>query len=134
MNSEKFEMTFGLQVLKGMYKTPYGKSKRELEHLSSLVGDSTPIFGNSSSLNYYFVNIYIGNPPQKQAVIIDTGSHLTSVPCMPHCTNCGRHINPYYDMRKSNDSDIVNCNTDSCKVYSMSRCETDKKCYFSSVI
>ncbi len=54
------------------------------------------IFGNSSILNYYYINIYLGSPPKKQSVIIDTGSHITTVPCLPYCEKCGKHLNSYY--------------------------------------
>jgi DNA-directed RNA polymerase subunit N (RpoN/RPB10) len=128
----KNTLTFELNKIQGAYKS-YKQKVRNLNHLEDILGDSTPIFGNSSSLNYYFVNIYIGNPPQKQSVIIDTGSHLTSVPCMPYCLNCGRHINPYYDTKKSNMSELVNCNSDSCKQFNYGRCEPDNKCSFQTV-
>ena len=58
--------------------------------------DSTGIFGNTSNLMYYYVNIYIGTPPKRQSLIIDTGSALTGIPCQPYCTSCGKHLNSYY--------------------------------------
>jgi hypothetical protein len=129
---DKTTMTFQLNKIQGQYKT-YTKKLRSLDHLSDSLGDSTPIFGNSSSLNYYFVNVYLGNPPQKQSVIIDTGSHLTAVPCMPYCQSCGKHMNSYYDAKKSNSSEIVDCNSATCKKLSIARCEEDSKCSYSSV-
>ena len=45
-----------------------------------------PIFGNTT-LGYYYVEAYIGTPPQKQSLILDTGSHLTIFPCKG-CTHC----------------------------------------------
>lgn len=41
---------------------------------------STQIYG-SSALGYYYMNLFVGNPPQLQTVIIDTGSWLTAFPC-----------------------------------------------------
>lgn len=133
--TEKSVFTFELQKSSGMYKNynPSFKKLRELEHLSTLTGDSTPIFGNSSSLNYYYVNLYIGQPPQRQSVIIDTGSHITAVPCQPHCINCGKHINPYYDMKKSNNSGLVECNTETCHQFKNSQCDGESSCTFSVV-
>lgn len=32
-------------------------------------------------IGYYYVNIFVGSPPQKQTVIVDTGSSLTAIPC-----------------------------------------------------
>ncbi len=39
-----------------------------------------PVFGNAS-LGYFYVNLYIGTPPQKQSVIVDTGSGQLALPC-----------------------------------------------------
>lgn len=38
------------------------------------------IYG-STALGYYYLNVYIGNPPQLQTLILDTGSWLTAIPC-----------------------------------------------------
>ena len=44
------------------------------------------------TLGYYYMDVYIGNPLQKQSLIFDTGSHETIFPC-EDCKNCGKHIN-----------------------------------------
>ena len=41
---------------------------------------TTRLFG-SFDLGYYYVNLFVGSPPQKQTVIVDTGSSLTAMPC-----------------------------------------------------
>lgn len=38
------------------------------------------LFGNDT-LKYYYANIYVGTPPQKQSVIVDTGSDYLAFPC-----------------------------------------------------
>jgi len=83
---------FQLKNIQGQFKNKIKNKVRNLEGENEF----TKIYGNSSSLNYYFVNLYVGDPPKKQAVIIDTGSHLTSVPCQPLCESCGKHINSYF--------------------------------------
>ena len=105
-------------------------SLRNLDHLIDLKGNSTGIFGNSTTINYYFVDLYIGEPPQKQSLIIDTGSHLTAIPCLPYCESCGKHLNKYYDMRLSNRSKIINCKEDTCKNLWAGSCGTDDQCSF----
>ena len=35
----------------------------------------------SVDLGYYYVDIYVGTPKVKQAVIVDTGSLVTAFPC-----------------------------------------------------
>ena len=54
----------------------------------------------SVDLGYYYVDIYVGTPPVKQTVIVDTGSTLTAFPCTG-CINCGSHIDPWFDPNQS---------------------------------
>ena len=85
--TKELSLTMNLHTARGDY---YPNNLRNLQY-------STPIYGNTSLLNYYYVNLYIGNPPKRQALIIDTGSLLTTIPCMPFCDSCGKHINSYYN-------------------------------------
>lgn len=39
---------------------------------------------------YYTTRLWIGTPPQKFALIVDTGSTITYVPCSS-CEQCGKH-------------------------------------------
>ena len=71
-----------------------GKSNRVLQTRIN----SQRIYGNSSYLRYYFMDIYVGTPPQKQSLLIDTGSYFTGFPCKQTCENCGTHMNPTFDI------------------------------------
>ena len=84
------------------------------------------IQGNSSDLNYYYTYLYLGNSKQRQSYIIDTGSSITTSPCKPYCTKCGKHENDYYEI---NESDILKCNTNECENL-RSNC-INNKCSFS---
>lgn len=121
-------LTFAIEKVSGQIKNPFHKDKLRL-----LEASSSPIFGNSSNLNYYYVNLYIGSPPKRQSLIIDTGSQLTAVPCKPLCNHCGKHLNSYYDMSKSNSSKILECDEESCMFFPYKRCELDSKCGYSMV-
>jgi hypothetical protein len=79
--------TFGLH--KGEYAEPITRMR--------MLETFTPIYGNTSSINYYYTNLYLGTPPKKQSLIIDTGSLVTAVPCKSICEQCGTHLNSYYD-------------------------------------
>jgi hypothetical protein len=58
------------------------------------------VYGNAS-LGYYYVEIFVGHPPQQQSVIIDTGSGQLALPCNK-CTSCNpKHIDKPFDMSKS---------------------------------
>lgn len=43
-------------------------------HMMKVYGDA--------KLGYYYINIFVGSPPQRQSVIIDTGSWITAFPCL----------------------------------------------------
>ncbi|OLQ15976.1 Eukaryotic aspartyl protease family protein [Cryptosporidium hominis] len=49
---------------------------------------------------YYFINVFVGNPPQKQTLILDSGSSQISFTCIT-CLNCGSHEYPPFDIMKS---------------------------------
>lgn len=35
----------------------------------------------STELGYYYASLFVGSPPQKQTLIVDTGSGITAFPC-----------------------------------------------------
>jgi hypothetical protein len=69
------------------------------------------IFGNSESYGYYFVDLWVGTPPSKQTVIIDTGSRLTAFPCTG-CRECGTHLDSYFDYQASSTSRVIPCSSE----------------------
>ncbi|KAF3438828.1 hypothetical protein FNV43_RR17103 [Rhamnella rubrinervis] len=60
---------------------------------------------------YYTTRLWIGTPPQKFALIVDTGSSVTYVPCST-CEQCGRHQDPKFDPELSSTYQPVKCNID----------------------
>lgn len=46
----------------------------------------------------HYATIWVGSPPQRKSVIIDTGSHFTAFPCKG-CLGCGEehHTDKYFD-------------------------------------
>ncbi|KAI5325251.1 hypothetical protein L3X38_034325 [Prunus dulcis] len=67
---------------------------------------------------YYTTRLWIGTPPQRFALIVDTGSTVTYVPCAS-CEMCGRHQDPKFDPEESSTYKAVKCNID-CT------CDSDK--------
>lgn len=66
------------------------------------------VFGNAT-LGYYYINLYVGTPPQEQSVIIDTGSGQLAMPCSK-CVSCGNsHIHKPFDLRSSSSSKVLTC-------------------------
>ncbi|KAE8695026.1 RING/U-box superfamily protein with ARM repeat domain isoform 1 [Hibiscus syriacus] len=69
---------------------------------------------NSSHLRarmYYTTRLWIGTPPQKFALIGDTGSTVTYVPCYT-CENCGAHQDPKFQPEMSGTDQPEKCNLD----------------------
>ena len=50
----------------------------------------------------HYATVWVGTPPQRKSVIIDTGSHFTAFPCKG-CVNCGEehHTDKYFDQDAS---------------------------------
>jgi hypothetical protein len=71
--------------------------------ISSLI---YPLHAKSGTHHAY---LYIGSPPQRQTLIVDTGSRLTAFPCSPHCSDCGTHASPQFDINQSTSLSIVPC-------------------------
>mmetsp|Transcript_28481 Transcript_28481/g.58696 ORF Transcript_28481/g.58696 Transcript_28481/m.58696 type:complete len:692 (+) Transcript_28481:60-2135(+) len=65
-----------------------------------------PLHAKSGTHHAY---LYIGTPPQRQTVIVDTGSRLTAFPCAPHCTDCGSHASPIFQLEESSTREILSC-------------------------
>jgi hypothetical protein len=63
----------------------------------------------------HYAYIYVGTPPQRQAVIIDTASSELAFPCKG-CTDCGRHLNTYFDPGASRSAVPIICGDKQCKV------------------
>lgn len=119
---------FSLKNFEGIFSDVYTAMNRYLIS-SEIQGHSMQVFGNSSYLKYYYANIYLGTPSQKQSVIIDTGSLITTVPCKPYCENCGKHLHSYYDMGYSSSSELLECSNQNC----LYTCNEDKQCVYSIV-
>ncbi|XP_010558952.1 PREDICTED: aspartic proteinase CDR1 isoform X2 [Tarenaya hassleriana] len=60
---------------------------------------------------YYTTRIWIGTPPQMFALIVDSGSTVTYVPCSD-CEQCGTHQDPKFEPELSSTYQPVKCNMD----------------------
>jgi hypothetical protein len=99
-------------VLEVKYGPTAANSRRRLtSQVSDLPGyEDIPTFPGTGT---HFAEIYVGSPPQKASVILDTGSHLTSFVCAS-CTTCGHHTDPGYDITKSTSGNKLACGDARC--------------------
>lgn len=70
-----------------------------------------PLFDDLLRHGYYTTRLYIGTPPQEFALIVDTGSTVTYVPCST-CESCGKHQDPRFQPELSDTYQPVKCNID----------------------
>lgn len=101
------------------------------QYLRKLFPNMTKVYGNSSELSYYYINMYVGNPPSRQSLIIDTASQITAIPCSPLCTSCGPHMNEFYKLK--NFSQILQCNHNYCESQTKKLCNARNQCSFRNL-
>ena len=57
----------------------------------------------------YYIDMFVGTPPQRQTVMLDTGSENIAIPCTG-CDNCGdTHTDKHFQQSKSDSFHAMNC-------------------------
>ncbi|CAA6655235.1 unnamed protein product [Spirodela intermedia] len=89
--------------------------RRRLRHLQGSddrkQSARTRLYDDLLSNGYYTTRLLIGTPPQEFALIVDSGSTVTYVPCST-CEQCGKHQDPRFQPDKSSTYQPVKCNAD----------------------
>lgn len=101
----------------------------------SLNVDSTPLPPAAvtvplhASSGTHHVHVYIGSPPQRQTLIVDTGSRLMAFPCEP-CRQCGNHVSKFYRPALSTTDKSPSCGE--CLLKGVSKCsDSGDRCIIS---
>lgn len=81
---------------------------------------SVPLHSEHGTHHAY---LYVGSPPQRRTLIVDTGSRLVAFPCTS-CTNCGKHDSTSYYDPSFSTTDIVNTCSE-CQFHGMSTCNNN---------
>ncbi|WZZ17001.1 hypothetical protein YC2023_110090 [Brassica napus] len=87
-----------------------GYQLNKLPFLSSALSDLDRTY-HRSTCRYYTTRLWIGTPPQMFALIVDSGSTVTYVPCSD-CEQCGKHQDPKFQPEMSTTYQPVKCNMD----------------------
>ncbi|MED6162298.1 hypothetical protein PIB30_069068 [Stylosanthes scabra] len=109
-----------------LYLSPPNSSTSALDPRRQLQGSESQRHPNARMrlhddllLNgYYTTRLWIGTPPQMFALIVDTGSTVTYVPCST-CEQCGSHQDPKFQPDTSSTYQPLKCTLD-CN------CDNDK--------
>lgn len=78
----------------------------EHDHISNA---QMRLYDNLLTNGYYTTRLWIGTPPQHFALIVDSGSTVTYVPCS-NCQQCGKHQDPRFQPELSSTYQPVKCN------------------------
>lgn len=73
--------------------------------------------GVSLGSGEYFMDVFVGTPPKHFSLILDTGSDLNWIQCVP-CYDCFEQTGPYYDPNESNSYRNVSCSDPRCHLVS----------------
>ncbi|KNA19374.1 hypothetical protein SOVF_062200 [Spinacia oleracea] len=92
-------------------KIPNAKLRRHLQAKRIPINARMNLFDDLLVNGYYTTRLYIGSPPQEFALIVDTGSTVTYVPCSD-CDQCGNHQDPKFQPDLSATYHPVKCNPD----------------------
>ena len=116
LNKDILNSTLMINNIYDDFHLPYRNLQRKNDLVHVHLQESS-IFGNSTALQYFYVNVYFGSQKEKQSLIVDTGSSIVAIPCKNYCLqkghdSCGRHINDWYDFDSSTSKYLYNCKTD----------------------
>lgn len=73
--------------------------------------------GVSLGSGEYFMDVFVGTPPKHFSLILDTGSDLNWIQCVP-CYDCFEQTGHYYDPKESNSYRNISCSDPRCHLVS----------------
>ncbi|XP_030538735.1 aspartyl protease family protein 2-like [Rhodamnia argentea] len=73
--------------------------------------------GVSQGSGEYFMDVFIGTPPKHFSLILDTGSDLNWIQCVP-CYDCFEQNGPHYDPSDSTSFRNISCRDPRCHLVS----------------
>ncbi|KAJ8568633.1 hypothetical protein K7X08_028166 [Anisodus acutangulus] len=71
--------------------------------------------GVSLGSGEYFMDVFVGTPPKHFSLILDTGSDLNWIQCVP-CYDCFEQNGPHYDPKDSSSFRNISCHDPKCQL------------------
>jgi len=81
-------------------------------------------------IGQYLMELYIGTPPIKISGLVDTGSDLIWIQCVP-CLGCYKQIEPMFDPIKSSTYNNISCDSPLCHQLDTGVCSPEKRCNYT---
>ncbi|XP_073107471.1 protein ASPARTIC PROTEASE IN GUARD CELL 1-like [Elaeis guineensis] len=91
----------------------------------------TIVSGSSQGIGEYFSRVGIGRPAKPQFMVLDTGSDVSWVQCLP-CTDCYKQADPIYDPTGSDTYTPLRCFSELCLSATNSACR-NATCHYQVV-
>lgn len=110
------------EIFVAAVKRGHERRARLAHHLLATGGQlfTTPV---ASGNGEYLVDISFGTPPQKSSAIVDTGSDLNWVQCLP-CEACYATTSAKFDPSKSGTYKTLGCTSNLCNDLPYKSCTT----------
>jgi hypothetical protein len=88
-----------------------------MSELQRAMDATLPLHGAVKESGYFYSSIYLGTPPKKFTVIVDTGSTMTYIPCISCGSSCGpNHQKTHaFDPASSDTCDVIDCSSPKCR-------------------
>ncbi|XP_010933525.1 aspartic proteinase 36 isoform X2 [Elaeis guineensis] len=116
-----------LPLLLSSVNSSAGPDRLRRRHLQSPAASARMgLYDGLLSNGYYTTRLWIGTPPQEFALIVDTGSSVTYVPCS-NCDQCGDHQDPRFQPDLSSTYQPVKCNADCTCDEEMLQCTYERQ-------
>lgn len=118
---------------KGSEPGKYQSHQRVLLGNSPRRNATFPLHGAVKDLGYFYSSLYLGTPPKKFSVIVDTGSTMTYVPCSMCGQACGpNHQESAFDPAASSTCASISCHSDDCKCGApLCACSSRDECMYT---
>ncbi|KAI4363894.1 hypothetical protein MLD38_020056 [Melastoma candidum] len=106
-----------LKTLSGDFDAPLPSDLLEVPGHGAGRLMATLASGVSLGSGEYFMDVFIGTPPKHFSLILDTGSDLNWIQCIP-CHDCFKQNGPYYDPKDSSSYRNISCHDPHCRLVS----------------
>ncbi|PHT35833.1 hypothetical protein CQW23_23533 [Capsicum baccatum] len=90
---------------------------------------SSIISGLAQGSGEYFTRIGIGTPPKYLYLVLDTGSDILWIQCLP-CAKCYSQSDPVFDPSKSSTFATLSCDSTLCRQLDSPGCNNHNKCLY----